>query len=69
MKETDLPCSDCGASLVERIVFTADLPVDLSDYGSVRIAQCESCGARYYPNQTLVQLSGRSNDGRRRQDG
>ncbi|WP_123538235.1 hypothetical protein [Halosimplex salinum] len=64
MKETDLPCSECGAQVVERIAFTADLPVD--GRGSVRVAECLDCGARYYPNQTVRQLARQSTDARRR---
>ncbi|WP_436924085.1 hypothetical protein [Halosimplex amylolyticum] len=66
MRETDLPCSDCGAPLVERVVFTADLPVETDGRSSARIAQCPTCGARYYPRQTVSQLAGRSSAARRR---
>ncbi|MFC7142017.1 hypothetical protein ACFQMA_19545 [Halosimplex aquaticum] len=66
MRETDLPCSDCGASLVERVVFTADLPIETDGQSSARIARCDTCGARYYPHRTVSQLAGRSNASRRR---
>lgn len=62
MKETDLPCSDCGTELVERTIDTHELPLSTAADCSVRLAECPSCGARYYPEQTLSKLSGRRND-------
>ncbi|WP_135364278.1 hypothetical protein [Halosimplex halophilum] len=62
MREIDLPCSECGTELAERVVFAADLPVETGWRGSVRVAECPSCGARYYPRQTVAQLAGRANE-------
>jgi uncharacterized protein with PIN domain len=62
MNETDLPCADCGTELVERTLDTTELPVSTTVDDSVRLAECPSCGARYYPKQTLSQLSGRRTD-------
>ena len=61
MREIDLPCTACGASLAERVVFTTDLPVEPTWTGSVIVAECRSCEARYYPRRTLARLSGPSN--------
>lgn len=58
-REIDIPCSDCGTDLAERIAVTADLPIQTGWRGSVRIAERRSCGARYYPRETLSQLTGR----------
>lgn len=57
MKETDLPCSDCGATLEERTVDARELPVAGGSSAQVRLAVCPACGARYYPNRTLARLS------------
>ncbi|QLH81710.1 hypothetical protein [Halosimplex pelagicum] len=69
MREIDIPCSECGTELAERVVFTADLPVETGWRGSVRVAECPSCGARYYPRQTVAQLAGRSSGTRPRGEG
>jgi len=66
--ETDLPCSECGAELVERTVEGANL-ASLTDVGvPVTVAECPSCGARFYPQETLTRLSRTSNGGRHRGD-
>lgn len=57
MNETNLPCSECKSELVARTVETADLPVSTRYQGEVRIAECPSCRARYYPEKALTQLS------------
>lgn len=66
--ETDLPCSECGTELVERTVDDGDL-VSLTDAGTpVTVAECPSCGARFYPQETLTRLSNTSDGGRHRGD-
>lgn len=55
--ETDLPCSDCEASLVERTIRAHELPVSTRQQGSIVIAECPDCGARYYPEETLTELA------------
>lgn len=62
MNETDLPCSDCGTELIERTVNATELPNTTTVDDSVRLAVCPSCGARYYPKQTLSKLSERRTD-------
>lgn len=54
--ETDIPCSDCGAALFDRSIAVRDLPITTAAHGTVTIAACPRCGARYYPEQTLAQL-------------
>lgn len=54
--ETDLPCSDCEATLVERTIQGAELPVSTSQQRDVVVAECPNCGAQYYPEETLSQL-------------
>lgn len=60
MHETDLPCSDCGTELVARTVHARDLPVATHWRGTVRLAACPLCGARYYPAEALSQLTATS---------
>lgn len=62
MNGTDLPCADCGTELVERTITANELPTAIADDGSVRVAKCPNCGARYYPKQTLSKLSERRTD-------
>ncbi|MBX0294370.1 hypothetical protein [Haloarcula nitratireducens] len=46
VSEYDLPCSECGDSLVRAEVTTAD--------GSVLVvAECQNCGGRHYPESAL----------------
>lgn len=68
MNETDIPCSDCGTELIERTVHVRDLPVATTWQGHVRIAECPTCKARYYPEQTLSQLTGSTNNPQPRGD-
>lgn len=56
MYETDIPCSDCGTALVETTVSIGDLAVSTSWRGTVTVAECPECGARYYPEQTVTDL-------------
>lgn len=66
--ETDLPCSDCGVELVERTVDAGDVTGPVDAGAPITVAECPSCGARYYPRETLARLSDASNGGRRRGD-
>jgi hypothetical protein len=68
MHELDIPCSDCGADLVERIVSARDLPVSTTVHDPVRIAVCPECEARYYPKETLTALADSSPDSAKRGD-
>lgn len=56
MRETDLPCTECGIALVERTVPIEDLLPSIDRSESARVADCPQCGARYYPDETLTQL-------------
>lgn len=56
MKESDIPCSDCGTDLEERTVHVRDLPFTTDAQLSVDVAVCPGCGARYYPRETLDRL-------------
>jgi uncharacterized Zn finger protein len=49
VSEFDLPCVDCGQELVRRQV------VEAGD--SLTVAECPSCGGRYYPEETLSALA------------
>ncbi|WP_167768429.1 hypothetical protein [Haloarcula amylovorans] len=49
VSEYDLPCSECGDSLVRAEVTTAD-------GSTLTVAECRSCGGRYYPESTLQQI-------------
>ena len=51
VSEFDLPCTDCGQQLVAR-----DLPAPSASDG-VTVAECPSCGGRYYPEETLTHLA------------
>lgn len=57
MKETDLPCSECDAELVECTVHAEELPVSTGWRGYVSVAECRLCGARYSPPATLSKLT------------
>ena len=50
VSEFDLPCTDCGRQL-ERV--EAQAP---SSGGAVTVAECPSCGSRYYPESALDQV-------------
>ena len=56
MKETDIPCSDCGTELEARTVHVCDLPISTDRQCNVEVAICPRCGARYYPRETLDRL-------------
>lgn len=66
--ETDIPCSDCGTELVERTVDVRELATATAADGRVNVAVCPSCGARYYPDETLTHLTGTNPDSRPRGD-
>lgn len=51
--ETDLPCADCGADLVERDVGMARRVDPDTGELTITVAECPECGARYVPEQTL----------------
>lgn len=58
MKETDIPCSDCGTKLEERTVHVRDLPISTDSQLTVGVAVCPCCEARYYPRETLDRIEG-----------
>ena len=45
VSEFDLPCVDCGEELIRRQVAEAG--------DSLTVAECPSCGGRYYPEGAL----------------
>ena len=49
VSEFDLPCVDCGQELVRRQVAEAG--------DTLTVAECPSCGGRYYPEGALSALS------------
>lgn len=51
VSEFDLPCTDCGQDLVAQ-----DLS-ESSATGDITVAECPSCGGRYYPEEALSRLS------------
>lgn len=61
MNEIDLPCSDCGTDLVECAVEVQNLPISTDYRGTVTVAACPTCDARYYPHETLSRLTSGSN--------
>lgn len=56
MKETEIPCSDCGTELEARTVHVRDLSISTDRQCRVDVAICPCCGARYYPRETLNRL-------------
>lgn len=56
MNETDLPCTECGNPVEERSVPVAELGFEEASTQTVTIAECTSCDARYYPDDTLRRL-------------
>lgn len=50
--EFDLPCTDCDQELVAREVAPPSASGDV-----LTVAECPSCGGRYYPEETLAHLS------------
>ena len=68
MNETEIPCAECDTELIEQTVHARDLPVTTSWQGQVRIAECPACKARYYPEQTLSQLTDSTNNPQPRGD-
>lgn len=65
--ETTIPCSNCGTDLIEHSIHTRTLTVTTEWTGQVTIAECPTCGARYYPEAALSRLSGRSDITHRQQ--
>lgn len=68
MKETDIPCSDCGTKLEERTVHVRDLPISTDSQLTVDVAVCPGCDARYYPRETLHRIREATVSFRRRGD-
>lgn len=60
--ETDIPCAECGTDLVERDVDVSEVPASTTERGQVTVAECPTCEARYYPQETLDRLSRGSTD-------
>jgi len=52
VSEFDLPCTDCNQDLVAR-----ELSERSSADDALTVAECPSCGGRYYPEETLSRLS------------
>lgn len=52
VSEFDLPCTDCNRKLVAR-----ELAPPTASGDAVTVAECPSCGGRYYPEETLARLS------------
>ncbi|MFB6183004.1 MAG: hypothetical protein ABEI96_00475 [Haloarculaceae archaeon] len=51
VSEFDLPCSECGDDLVRTTAPAPSRPgVEL------QVAECPTCGGRYYPEATLERL-------------
>ena len=57
LNETDLPCTDCGSALEERVVSLSELLQSTTNSERVTLAVCPRCGATYYPNNALSVLS------------
>lgn len=64
MNEFDLPCTDCGTALIESTVPARRLPALTTHAGGVTIAVCPECGARYYPDAALEELTTGTRDQR-----
>ncbi|QLH84118.1 hypothetical protein [Halosimplex pelagicum] len=47
VSEFDLPCTDCDRKLVRTNV------VSPATGGEVTVAECPTCGSRYYPESAL----------------
>lgn len=69
IRETDLPCPDCDATLTNRTVRVDELRIATGWRGDVDVAECADCGAWYYPDRTLRRLANESSDSRRPCDG
>lgn len=54
VSEFDLPCTDCNQELVAREVSAPGVDASTSD--ALTVAECPSCGGRYYPEQALDRL-------------
>lgn len=54
--EFDLPCSACGGSLREVAVKPQALGIQGTTESTILVAECQSCGERHYPEQTLEYL-------------
>ena len=54
ISEFDLPCTDCGRDLVARELGGASASASSE---ALTVAECPSCGGRYYPDETLRRLT------------
>lgn len=52
--EFDLPCTECDQELVARELGPGTGPQAGEE---LTVAECPSCGSRYYPEETLTRLS------------
>jgi hypothetical protein len=57
MNEFDLPCSDCGSTLVETHVPVHELLDGSTSTDDVPVADCPTCDARYYLEATIATLA------------
>lgn len=54
--EFDLPCTACGGELREIALNPRQLGFQVEIDGDILVAECQTCGERYYPEQTLADL-------------
>ena len=57
MNEFDLPCSDCGSTLVETHVPVHELLDGSVATDDVSVADCPTCDARYYLEETIATIA------------
>ncbi|WP_435333367.1 DUF7479 domain-containing protein [Haloarchaeobius sp. TZWWS8] len=57
VSEFELPCATCGGSLVRRELPGERLRTPVTVDRPVVVAECRGCGGRYFPRQTLTELS------------
>ncbi|WP_459191348.1 hypothetical protein [Halosimplex sp. J119] len=50
VSEFDLPCADCDQQLVRTVVTSPSTGDELT------VAECPTCGSRYYPEAALEQV-------------
>lgn len=62
MNELDLPCSDCGSTLVKDHVLVHELSNSSTATDDVPVADCPTCDARYYFEETIATLSNLETD-------
>lgn len=59
--ELDLQCATCGGALQEATV--SPDAIGLEAHGPLSVAKCTQCGGRYFPEQTLDRIEGRTGAG------